>query len=349
MFPRQNNSFSLLLFVLAMQLLTACKEEDTQPDISLFLPSNFPAPVYDVASNPVTSEGFALGKKLFYDPILSRDSTIACGSCHIPYSSFSHVAHSVSHGIDDKLGIRNAPPVMNMLWHTTFFWDGGVHTLDLVPFNAIQNPVEMDENIANVYEKLSRQPIYRQMFKDAFGSEDINTQTFAKALSQFSIMLVSANSKYDKYMRNETGGQMTVEELEGLELFKQKKCNSCHSTDLFTDFSFRNNGIAEDLSIDKGRYLVTLNPGDMGRFKVPSLRNLSHTYPYMHDGSLNTLEAVLNHYAEGVHYTETLDTLLIQSDNTYGIPMTVSERQKIIVFLKTLNDPGFNNDPRFAE
>jgi len=339
---------SLIIFI-TLQFIAACNGEEVQPDISLFLPSNFPPPVYDIASNPITPEGFALGKKLFYDPILSRDSTIACGSCHIPFSSFSHVAHSVSHGIDDKLGTRNAPPVMNMLWHTTFFWDGGVHTLDLVPFNAIQNPVEMDENIANVYEKLRRQPTYRQLFTAAFGSEDINTQTFAKALSQFSLMLVSANSRYDKYIRNESGGELTAEELEGLALFKQKKCNTCHATDLFSDFSFRNNGIKEDLTVDKGRYLVTLNPDDMGRFKVPSLRNLSQTYPYMHDGSITTLEGVLEHYAEGVLLSETLDTLLQQPDGTLGIPMTSPEQAKIIVFLKTLNDIDFNKDPRFAE
>ncbi|HRK25872.1 MAG TPA: cytochrome c peroxidase [Chitinophagales bacterium] len=339
-----------LLFGLAFTtFITSCKPEDNQPDISLFLPANFPQPVYNTDTNPITPEGFALGKKLFFDPILSRDSSVSCGFCHIPTAAFSNAAHPVSHGIEDKLGIRNAPAVMNMVWHTTFFWDGGVHNLDFTGLNAIQNPVEMDEQLPNLMVKLKRQQTYRKMFTDAFGSDEINTQTLTKALSQFMAMLVSANSRYDKYVRNEAGGNLTPDELEGLQLFKEKKCNTCHATDLFSDFSFRNNGIKDSFDDDKGRFLVTLNPNDTGKFKVPSLRNLQYTYPYMHNGSIGTLEAVLQHYAGGVLPSQTLDSLLIQPDGTPGIPMTELEQTKIIAFLKTLTDPQFIKDPRFAE
>jgi cytochrome c peroxidase len=341
--------WTILLF--SACVFSSCREEGTvqqQPEepFALKLPSNFPAPVYDLSKNPVTKEGFALGKMLFYDPVLSRDSSISCASCHDQYASFTQHGHDVSHGIDDKLGTRNSLPIMNVLWQQTFFWDGGVHNLDLVPINAISSPVEMDESPAHVLEKLRRNPKYPALFQSAFGSPEITSQNFFKALSQFMAMLVSANSKYDKYVRGE-GVSLSIEELQGLQLFEQK-CSSCHSTDLFTDGSFRNNGIKNNFSKDPGRYLVTLNPADSGKFRVPSLRNIIQTAPYMHDGKFYDLKSVLDHYSGGVKNSSTLDPLLKQ-DGRLGIALSEDDKNKIIAFLGTLTDTEFLRDKRFSE
>ena len=333
----------------ALLAWTGCKKDDPAvPFEGPFLPANFPEPVYDLNKNPVTEAGFTLGKKLFYDPILSRDNTIACGDCHISYSAFSHPDHPTSHGIDNLFGRRNALPVQNMLWRTSFFWDGGVPHLDVVPLNAIQSPVEMDEDPAKILEKLRKHQQYPAMFKSAFGTEEINTARFLQSLSQFMVMLVSADSRYDRYVRNEPGGMLTPDELEGLDICINK-CSTCHATDLFTDQSFRNNGVLSDFSFDQGRYEVSALPQDVGKFQVPSLRNVSSTGPYMHDGKFKTLEAVLEHYATGVKDSTTLDPLLRQPDGTLGIPITTTEKSKIVAFLKTLTDEDFLRDKRFSE
>lgn len=340
----QKRYFSILF---AGMLLASCGK-DEQPFAGVPQPSNLPQPVYDFDQNPVTEAGFALGKKLFYDRLLSRDNTIACADCHISYAAFSHPDHPTSHGIDSQFGRRNALPVQNMIWKTGFFWDGGVPNLDLVPLNAIQSPVEMDETPAHVLEKLRAHPEYPALFKNAFGTEEISTANFLHALSQFMAMLVSANSPYDKYIRQEPGGTLTSEELEGLDIFKQK-CATCHATDLFSDQSYRNNGIMDNFTFDKGRFEVSTLPDDMGKFRVPSLRNITATAPYMHNGKFKTLESVLDHYASGVKDTPSLDPLLRQPDGTLGIPLSADEKTKLIAFLKSLTDEEFLRDARFAQ
>jgi cytochrome c peroxidase len=316
--------------------------------VTLSIPRNFPQPVYDLSVNPLTEEGIALGKMLFYDPRLSRDNTISCGSCHQQPTAFTHHGHNVSHGIDDKLGRRNSLPIQNLVWYKNFFWDGGVHNLDLVPLNAIGNPVEMDEDTAHLMIKLQGQKRYRDAFKSAFGSEEINSQHFLQALSQFLATMVSANSPYDKYIRNE-GFQFTADQLEGHALFKQH-CSSCHATDLITDQSFRNNGFSSsaDLLKDPGREEITLNPDDRGKFKVPSLRNVAYTAPYMHNGKLATLDDVMNFYSSGVKASVTLDPIL-NVNGQLGILLSDSEKKKIIAFLMMLSDEQFLSDPRFSE
>ena len=232
----------LVLAALSCSDDTTVVEEQKPTPVSLAIPSNFPQPVYDLSVNPLTEEGIALGKMLFYDPILSRNNTISCGFCHQQPAAFTHHGHDVSHGIDDKLGRRNSLPIQNLIWYKNFFWDGGVHNLDLVPLNAISNPVEMDEDTQNLMTKLEGQQRYKDRFKLAFGSEEINSMRFLQALSQFLATMVSANSPYDKYIRQE-GFQFNSDQLEGHALFKQH-CSPCHASDLFTDQSFRNNGFS---------------------------------------------------------------------------------------------------------
>lgn len=340
---------ALLIYLFsAAFVFTACsKHEDMlQKSMPLAIPSNFPSPVYDLSSNPITYAGFTLGRKLFYDPILSRNNTISCGSCHIQGSAFTHHGHAVSHGIDDRLGTRNAPPIMNLAWNKFFFWDGGVFNLDLQPIAPIENFVEMDETMPNVITKLNASTEYQQMFNAAFGSREVTSANMLKALSQFMLQCISANSKYDKYVRNE-GVSFTDDEKAGLQIFQQK-CAACHSTDLFTDNDFHNNGIGPGKVDDSGRARITLNPLDLYKFKTPSLRNVVNTPPYMHDGRFLTLEAVLDHYSSGVKESETLDEKLKQN-GVLGIPLTQDEKDKLIAFLTTLTDEDFLRDKKLSE
>jgi len=327
-------------------LLLACAspEQDLDPVVKepLFQqPTNFPAPAYALESNPVTEEGFELGKALFNDPLLSRDNTISCAECHNQSYAFTHHGHDVSHGVDNRVGTRNAPAVQNMAWQKEFFWDGGVGDLDLFSVAPIENPLEMDENLGNVLAKLRSTQKYPALFHKAYGSTEITSQKFLKALSQFMLSLVSANSRYDKYARKE-GGILNSEELAGLSLFQQK-CSSCHAGDLFTDQSYRNNGLNIQGSKDEGRFRITERVEDRFKFKVPSLRNVEMTAPYMHDGRFYTLEEVLHHYASGVQQTPNVDASLKN-----GIPLTAEEQAKIVAFLKTLTDREFLTNPKFA-
>ena len=308
-------------------------------------PSNFPQPVYHFDTNPVTRERFELGRKLFYDPILSSNNTISCGSCHIQTSAFTHHGHSVSHGIFDRQGTRNSPPIMNLAWNTSFMWDGGIVDLDLQPIAPITNHVEMDDSMPNVLNKLRNSPVYPALFQKAYGSSEINSTGFLKALSQFMLMCVSSDSKYDSVMRNQA--VFTAEEQQGYQLFKQK-CNACHAEPLFTDYSFRNNGLSVSMINDEGRYLVTQKPSDRYKFKVPSLRNLSYTAPYMHDGRLLTLDAVFDHYTTQVQNTPNLDPLFLQNGQP-GLSINAAERQLLTAFLKTLNDKSFLLDKLLSE
>lgn len=252
----------------------------------------------------------------------------------------------MSHGIDDLLGFRNAPALQNLAWRNSFFWDGGVHDLDLLPLSPIENPVEMDELPSNVLTKLRADERYPPLFEAAFGTAEINSSRFLQALSQFMNSMVSANSKYDRYVLGKE--QLTADEQAGLQLVEQK-CTPCHEGFLFTDQSFRNNGLSIFFLTDKGRETITLNEADRYKFSVPSLRNIALTAPYMHDGRFWKLEQVLEHYNSGVKDNETLDPQLRISDTERGIPLTTAEQGQIISFLHTLTDEEFLTDRKFAE
>nr|WP_199119067.1 cytochrome c peroxidase [Pedobacter sp. ASV28] len=342
--------FKYLLVILCF--VFACKKSEViQEKIETFLgfqtPKNFPEPIYRIANNTVTKAGFELGRKLFYDPRLSRNNTISCGSCHIQSSAFTQHGHDVSHGIDDRLGTRNSPPIMNLAWNKAFMWGGGVYDLDLQPIVPITTHEEMDENLENVLNKLKAVPAYREKFKAAFGTEEITTAAFMKALSQFMIMCISSNSKYDKVMRKEGNISFSTTELEGYQLFKDK-CGNCHTEPLFTDGEFRNNGLAPSPINDLGLYTATLVNGDKYKFKVPSLRNLKYTAPYMHDGRFLTLDAVFQHYTNEVQVLVNLDPLLNKNGNR-GISISNDEKTKLTAFLNTLNDEEFINNKLLAE
>lgn len=336
-----------IVIFLFLGMVYACRKDIIPEFFGFQKPANFPEPAYHFTTNPVTKDGFELGRKLFYDPLLSANNTISCGSCHIQTSAFTHHGHVLSHGIFDRTGTRNSPPIMNLAWSQSFMWDGGIFDLDLQPIVPITNHVEMDESMANVLNKLRSSPQYPSLFKKAYGSEEITSVGFLKALSQFMAMCISSNSRYDSVMRNEAGKSFTAAEKEGYALFL-RKCSNCHKEPLFTDNSFRNNGLSVSNVNDEGRYLVTTVDTDKYKFKVPSLRNLAYTAPYMHDGRFFTLEAVLDHYTSQVQNTPNLDPVLNQN-NQRGIALSADERAKILSFLKTLNDRNFLTDRRFSE
>jgi cytochrome c peroxidase len=340
------------IFFTGIMFLLACKKDNSiKEEIGTFIgfvkPVNFPNATYKFAGNPITKDGFELGRSLFYEARLSRNNTVSCGSCHIQSSAFTQHGHDVSHGIDDRLGTRNSPAIMNLAWSTAFMWGGGVYDLDLQPIVPITAHEEMDEELENVFKKLRQMPKYTSMFNKAFGSEEINTNHFMKALSQFMLMCISSNSKYDKIMRKEQGLTFTSEEQAGYILFKNN-CASCHAEPLFTDGSFRNNGLPASPVNDLGLYMATLKESDKYKFKVPSLRNLQFTAPYMHDGRFLALSAVMNHYMNDVKITQNIDPLLVK-DSKPGIFLTSDDVLKLTAFLNTLNDSEFIHNPKLSE
>ncbi|MFC4739596.1 cytochrome-c peroxidase [Flavobacterium ponti] len=342
--------YFLGLFMLC--LLWSCSEDESDEyqniPISFEVPSNFPDLAYNLENNPLTEKGFELGKKLFYDGRLASDGIVSCGFCHIQENAFTHHGHTFSHGVGEAIGTRNTPPIQNLAFQTAYMWDGATTHLDLQAIIPFTSPIEMNGNFSDAIAMMESDPSYQKLYKQAFADGKINSENMLKALGQFMVMVTSSNSKFDKFRRNESGGTFTQDESEGYALFNQK-CASCHATDLFTDNSFRNNGLSINPSInDIGRYKVTELDEDKYKFKVPSLRNIEKTAPYMHDGRFFTLEAVLNHYSSGVTNSPTLDPILNNS-GTLGIPLTATEKAKLIAFLKTLTDNQYLTDRRFAE
>ncbi|WP_420856429.1 cytochrome-c peroxidase [Zunongwangia pacifica] len=350
MMIKKRNTLVGLLVILG---LYSCSDDDAEyiainKELEINVPANFPEVQYDLSANPPTEKGFELGKKLFYDGRLSSNGFISCGFCHEQRFAFTHHGHQFSHGINDLEGTRNAPAVQNMAFQKEFTWDGATSHLDLFPIIPITNEVEMGETVSNVISKLKEDTEYQQLFAEAFKDGEVNNEYFFKALSQFMVMMISSNSKYDKYVRGEEGGSFTEIEEYGYELFQQK-CASCHKTDLFTDDAFRNNGLPPYPGInDIGRAEVTGSVADNYKFKVPSLRNVAITAPYMHDGRFGSLASVLNFYDNGVQDSETLDPILKQN-NRLGIDLSAEEKEALIAFLNTLTDETFLNDERFAE
>ncbi len=302
-------------------------------------PEYFPKPEYDFSKNQLSKEKIELGRALFYDPILSKDNTISCASCHSPYNAFAHTDHDLSHGINDEIGTRNAPALFNLAWHKTFMWDGAINHLDMQALAPISHPKEMDESLKNVVEKLQSKKIYPSLFHQAFQDSLITGEHVLKALSQFQLTLVSANSKYDEVEKGLA--QFSEQEENGYLLF-QKNCNSCHTEPLFSNQTFANNGLPVDTTLnDFGKWMITKVSSDSLRFKVPTLRNLSFTYPYMHDGRFRKLNQVLNHYTKGISKSPTLAKELKN-----GIQLKPNEKIDLIAFLLTLDDKKFVFDQK---
>lgn len=323
--------------------LFSCKKEtpdDVVAPIAFVAPSHFPDPVYNFSNNPVTHDGFELGRRLFYDTRLSADYAVSCASCHKLEAAFSDVGKPLSQGVGGSFGDRNSPGLYNLAWHPAFMWDGGVNHIEISSFAAITHPRELNMDFAVLLNRLRAIPEYQLLFEKAFGSPGIDDQRFFYAMTQFTGLMISASSKYDDYLKG--NASLSQQEISGKVLFEQH-CAACHAGVLQTDFSYRNNGLDTEFS-DAGRKLITNNPQDDGKFRVPSLRNVALTAPYMHDGRFSNLEQVLNHYTFGIQSSETLDPMLTQN-----IGLNASERAAIIAFLHTLTDVKFTQDQRFSK
>ena len=309
--------------------------------VKLNYPESWPRPTYNFASNPLTAGGIALGRKLFYDPILSADSIVSCSSCHLSYTAFAHVDHAVSHGVGDSIGTRNSLALMNLAWSNTFMWDGAVNHLDMQALAPINHPDEMGENTADVVAKLQRTTTYPPLFEKVFGDATITGERLLKAISQFELTLISANSKYDRVMQKTEA--FTEQEANGFALFRSN-CSACHQEPFFTTGAFANNGLPIDpVFNDLGRMLITNDPADSLKFKIPTLRNIEFSFPYMHDGRFKSLRNVLDHYAEGIQHSATLALELQQ-----GPALMKNERTDIVAFLLTLSDRQFCFNPDLA-
>ena len=298
------------------------------------MPTGFPAPEIP-PDNPLTIEGIALGERLFADPILSVDSTIACTSCHLPTHAFSD-PRPLSQGVGG-LTSRHSMPLFNVLWNSSFFWDGRTASLEDQALEPVQEPVEMGEDWDRVVAKLERHPEYPALFARAFGDAPIDRRRVVQAIAQFERTLISADSKYDRWLAGQA--ELTPAEERGFILFHTEAgdCFHCHVAPLFTDNEFHNNGLDLDPP-DEGLAALTGKRLDRGKFKTPTLRNVEYTAPYMHDGRFQTLEEVVEHYDSGFHRTILTDPLLLVRPN---LDLDPADKRAIVAFLKTLSDPQF--------
>lgn len=316
----------LLLFGI---LFSGCKKDTANKYNQLVYPSHFPEPHYNFKDNPYSYDGFLLGRKLFFDPILSVDNTVSCGTCHAPVHAFADHNIKLSLGVENRQGVRNSPAVFNMLWNKSFMWDGGINNIEVMPIAPITDHREMAETIENVVKKLNEHKEYPTLFKNAFKNDLVDSRNMLLALAQFMGSIISSNSKYDQYVLGKY--TLSADEKAGLSLFRTH-CESCHKEPLFTNYEFINNGI-DSVFKDLGRKKVTDESADLGKFKVPTLRNIMLTYPYMHDGRFKNIDEVLNHYSNGVIESATLDNRLKN-----GISLEANEKKQIKAFLSTLND-----------
>lgn len=345
----------LLLAVLCFASCRDCDQEDlgvlltdieyAPENYSIDVPPEFP--VLEIpAGNELTYDGIRLGQHLFFDPILSADSTMACASCHFPEKAFTdNLAFST--GIDGIEGTRSSMSLVNQAFYNTgLFWDGRVGTLEAQALLPVEDPIELHNNWSDLMDKLREHELYQELFRKAFGIEysgEMTKELAAKSLAQYQRIIISGNSKFDLTLRNESA--LSDEELNGFNMFfdfpdtKDAECGHCHAAPLMTDNTFKNNGITgvDDLDdfVDKGFGALTGNPLDNGKFRVPSLRNIELTAPYMHDGRFETLDEVIDHYITGGHPSPNKDAQMI--------PLTLNEEEKgnLKAFLLTLTDTSY--------
>lgn len=322
-----------LPLLLLSALLAACGTDEL-----VTVPPSFPA-MRVPQDNPLTPERVELGRRLFFDARLSRTGDVACASCHKQENAFAD-PRRVSEGVEGRLGTRNAPPLFNLAWNTSFFWDGGAPTLEHQAIGPIVNPLEMDMRMEDVVSRVAADASYVSQFEDAFEQKP-SPEGVTQALASFMRTLVSGDSRYDRFQAGDETA-LTDAEQRGRNLFfsERAECFHCHVGFNLTNNGFHNNGARPD-DPDLGRERITERPSDRGKFKVPSLRNVAVTAPYMHDGSLETLEDVVEHYAKGGQGHPNTDPTL------HPLALTAQEKADLVAFLRALTDETFIEDPRF--
>ncbi|WBA42257.1 cytochrome-c peroxidase [Hymenobacter canadensis] len=368
--------FCLPLFGLLL-LAAACGKDPDDPappnpppapatPYTLVLPSQLPQSVTLPADNPLTVEGIELGRKLFYETRLSSTNTMSCGSCHQQSKAFTD-GRTRAVGVDGIPHPRNTMSLVNLLWEPNLNWDGSATTLEAQARTPIENPVELHQSLAVGVSKLQQTALYPPLFAQAFGSATVTEANVLKALAQFERTLISSNSRYEKSLLRQAA--LSADERAGRVLFfnhpgeggivtaRGGSCDHCHNGNNFLFTASRlgttqyfNNGL--DLTFtDQGRFNVTGLNADRGRFRVPTLRNIALTAPYMHDGRFRTLEEVVNHYNEHMlSNSPNVDPILLLSNTTGGtkLDLTTTEKRQLVAFLKTLTDSTFIQNPRFS-
>ena len=334
------NNTKLITMSFVLLLFFSCRKElDPSNPILMELPPNFPAPIYNNTQNPLSVDGISLGRKLFYDKNLSLSGNVSCGSCHAQVHAFADHNTPTSFGIYGRTGMRNSTSISNIAWQPNFMWDGGINHIDVMPIAPITDKNEMGLTLNQLIEKVSASKLYKTLIKKAFNTEIITEREILYALSQFMRTLVSANSKYDHVKLGKAN--FTNQEQLGYQLFKTN-CVQCHSEPFFTNFEYANNGAANS-KIDSGRMRVTQLEKDRYKFKIPSLRNVTLTYPYMHNGSFKNLTDVINHYSNLNNTAINLDSKMIIKK------YTEDEKLQIISFLNTLTDYQYISNYQFSE
>ncbi|MCW3466307.1 cytochrome-c peroxidase [Chitinophaga nivalis] len=325
---------------LLLPLWLACRREAEEviPAAILSVPAGFPA-LPATPDNPLSPDGIALGRQLFYDTRLSGNNQLSCATCHRPELAFSDGEALSRAGVSGKRLSRHAPTLMNLAWAVNgLFWDGGATNLESQAFGPLTHPDEMGQDLETLVQELKAVPAYVSLFNKVF-QRDIRATDVVKALAQFQRTLISGNSRYDQYLRGTA--TLNVQEQQGLQLVA-RHCNRCHAGALFTDQQYHNNGLDRDFTntaeegLFQGRYRVTYAAADLGKYRTPTLRNLVYTAPYMHDGRLPDLTAVLDHYSDGIQPGITTDAQL-----SGGLHLDKQEKAAILAFLHTLTDEQF--------
>ena len=344
------NSLLTILIIISCSILFcfftgSCRKNENPNKLELWqqvIPDSFPPPAYHFTNNPLSKEGFELGRKLFYDGRLSVDNVHPCSSCHQQIAAFGTFEHDRSHGVNNSHTLRNAPVLFNLSWQTAFHWDGEFRTIEEEAAQPITGHIEMGESWNSVIDKLQKDPSYRKQFTKVFRNSFIRPEFILKALAQFTGYLVSADSRYDRYKKGVVS--FSTAEDRGYQLYKAN-CATCHPEPLFTDYSFRNIGLPVDNFLkDYGKMMVTGKKEDSLKFKVPTLRNVYISSNYMHDGRFNTLAQCINHYRSGIQQSSTLDPLLVN-----GIVLTNAQASDLSLFLRALTDSSYLVDPRFGK
>jgi cytochrome c peroxidase len=331
----------IVAIVAASQISFSIQQNIVHP-LKQKIPKEFPQPVYTFKNNPLTSEGQALGRKLFYDGRLSKDGYTACASCHQQFAAFADFEHKLSHGVNSRFTVRNAPPLFNLAWYKTFHLDGAINHIEIQPLAPMTGKNEMGNSIDSIISVLKTDKEYRKLFKAAFGTTEVNSQRILRALAQFTGNIVSANAKYDKMKR----GEIVFNEWEknGYAIF-QTRCATCHPEPLFTDLEYHNIGLPVDSFLnDYGRMMITGERSDSLQFKTPSLRNVSRTDPYMHDGRIWGLSTAINHFQTWSATDSTTDTVIM-----HGKPLEKMEIKYLVSFLHTLLDSSLLTDPALSD
>lgn len=333
---------SFLICLISLVLISCQKQEE-----EVFL--DFPAlmeipdgfePISFPDDNAFTYERWNLGKELFFDPVLSVDSTVSCASCHLPELAFSD-DQATSPGVMDRVGTRNSPSLANVAYQPYFTREGGVPTLEMQILVPIQEHNEFDFNILMIADRLNKIDRYISMSHAAYG-RDPDAFVITRAISNFERSLISGNSRFDQFFFQDQSEALSEKEKRGLDLFLSERtnCSKCHSGFNFSNYAFENNGLYE-VYPDPGRFRLTNEDSDLAIFKVPSLRNVEITGPYMHDGSIHSLEEVIQHYNQGganhIHKSNLVQPLALSGE----------EQSDLIAFLKTLTDETFINNPNF--